>query len=655
MPLRSNFMIGTAGHVDHGKTSLVKMLTGCETDTLREEKERGMSIDLGFAPCQLPDQRIIGIVDVPGHEKFIRNMVAGATGIDIVLLVVAADDGVMPQTVEHLDVLMLLGVRHGVVALTKIDMVSQEQIELAIMDAKDLLAGTPLENAPVCPVSNVTLDGLGNLFDTLSAVANQVEPRPVDGIFRLAAERAFSMEGFGTVATGIPCSGRVQVGDTLEAFDLRGRSTRTRVRHLEVYGHESQEGLSGQCVAVNLADVTSSDVGRGCVLATPEYVRPIECLEVTLELVRRSDIRALKSHSEVHFHTGTMVTMGQAVFLDETRELAPGASTIAQVRLKDALIVARGDRFIIRGADVRGGLRVIGGGRVINTSGTRLKARPEVVEGLRRWEAAMGNSAALLAEAVREAPQGITPVAAARSALLPMDTATELGKQHVNGRIFLQTATGRWLHRDRVKEMADQLCERLAAFHKEHPQHVGPTADDVRKELDWPGEVFEIVVGPGSAGRLVRQEKWLRLATHKVSVSDGDSALLKKVEIALRDGDRNPPQPAELAQKLGLSEKEVRDVLVRLTQQSVAVKVEGELWFHRDIIVKAAEGVRRMFAERKNFTTMDFRDMLGTSRKYAVPMLDYFDALAITRRVGNTRYPGAKLATGSGPVPPAKG
>jgi selenocysteine-specific elongation factor len=250
-----------------------------------------------------------------------------------------------------------------------------------------------------------------------------------------------------------------------------------------------------------------------------------------------------------------------------------------------------------------------------------------------------------------------------------MDTATELGKQHVNGRVFLQTPTGRWLHRERVKEMADQLCERLAAFHKEHPQHVGPNTDDVRKELDWPGEVFETVVGPGGAGvppasrqdacstgcggRLVRQEKWLRLATHRVSVSDGDSVLLKKVETALREGDHHPPQPAELAQQLGIAEKEARDVLVRLTQQAVAVKVEGELWFHREVIVRAAAGVRRMFAERKTFTTMDFRDMLGTSRKYAVPMLDYFDALGLTRRVGNTRYPGAKLATGSGPVPPA--
>jgi len=654
MALRDNFMIGTAGHVDHGKTCLVHLLTGCETDTLREEKERGLSIDLGFAPCQLPDKRIIGIVDVPGHEKFIRNMVAGATGIDIALLVVAADDGVMPQTIEHLDVLLLLGVRHGLVALTKVDLVDEEQVELAREDVRELLAGTALEDAPICPVSSVTGEGFDGFFRALSEAASRCEPRPADGIFRLAAERAFSAEGFGTVATGIPSSGRVRVGDTLEVFDLRGRSRRSRVRRLEIYGREAQEGLCGQCAAVNLADVATTEVGRGTILATPGYVQPVEFLELTLRLVQRQDVRPLKNHSEVHFHTGTMVTTGRVAFLDETTALAPGSSCCAQIRLQQPLVVGLGDRFVIRGPDIRAGLRVIGGGRVVGTSGQRLKRRPWVVEALRRWEAALAEPSALLAEAVRQTRAGITPSEAAHAALLPTKAADALGRELLEQGILLQATGGRWLHRDCVEETVAKLCERLAAFHKAQPRHLGPGRDELREELDWSAEVLDLAIARGAAGgKLVQQGNWVRLPTHEPSLSERDRNLQARAEEALRQGGFRPPLPDELGQQLGVSAEDARDVLVRLAEQSIAVQVSEDLWFHRDAIVHAAELVRQAFAKRPSFTTMDFRDMLGTSRKYAVPMVDYFDALGLTRRSGNRRSPGPNLGAGAGPVPPA--
>lgn len=653
MPQRDNIMIGTAGHVDHGKTSLVLLLTGCETDTLREEKERGMSIDLGFAPCQLPGERIVGIVDVPGHEKFIRNMVAGATGIDMVLLVVAADDGVMPQTLEHLDVLLLLGVRHGLVALTKIDLVSPEHAELVAESVRELLAGTALEGCPICPVSNETLEGLGELNRVLAEVADRCEPRPTGGIFRLAAERAFSAEGFGTVATGIPCSGQVSVGDTLEAFDPGGNPRLARVRRLEVYGREAHSALCGQCVAVNLVGARPAEVGRGCVLATPGYVQPIRHLELALRLVNRPSIRPLKQRAEVHFHTGTMVAMGRVTFLDCPGPLEPGGTALAQIHLAQPLVVGLGDRFVIRGADARAGLRVIGGGRVIGTSGYHLKSRPALVADLRRWDSALDNPSALLAEAVRRARTGIARPQAARAALLPQRAAEELAERLVAEGVLVATPEGHWAHASRVAEMADEVCKRLAAFHAAHPQIVGPAAADLRRELDCPEGFFALALAhAAAAARLVRQGEWLRLSTHTLSLSEPQMAIQQRIEDALRQAGFCPPAPGELAASLGTSEKEVRDVLTRLTQQ-IAVVHLGELWFHRDAIERAAERVRQLLAERNTFTTMEFRDALGTSRKYAVPILDYLDSLGLTRRSGNQRSPGPRLDSGAGPVPPA--
>jgi len=653
MAKRDNIMIGTAGHVDHGKTSLVYTLTGCETDTLREEKERGMSIDLGFAPCRLPDERIVGIVDVPGHERFIRNMVAGATGIDMVLLVVAADDGVMPQTLEHLDVLLLLGVRHGLVALTKIDLVTPDHAALAAEEVRELLAGTPLKDAPICPVSNETLDGFGELHRVLGEVASRCEPRPADGIFRLAAERAFSAQGFGTVATGIPCSGQVRVGDTLEAFDLHGNAHEVRVRRLEVYGREAEAALCGQCVAVNLVGTRPAEVGRGCVLATPGYVQPVRHLELSLRLVARPEVRPLRNRAEVHFHTGTMVTMGRLTFLDRSAPLEPGGEALAQVHLEQPLVVGPGDRFVIRGPDAHSRLRVVGGGRLVGTSGRHLKGRPRLVADLQRQREALDDPKALLSEAVRRAPGAVAPADAARAALLPAAAAEALGAQLAAEGVLLRTPDGRWAHRERVAELADAICERLAAFHAAQPQSVGTGYVALCEELKCPDEVFGLAVSHAeAAGRLVRQGGWLRLASHVARLSEADTALSRAAEAALREAGYCPPTPAELAARLAIPQKDAEAALARLTEQMAAVRLGG-LWFHRDAVARAAEVVRGLFSGRPTFTTMEFRDALGTSRKYAVPLLDYLDSLGITRRSGNQRTPGPRLASGAGPVPPA--
>lgn len=652
MTQRQNIMIGTAGHIDHGKTRLVHLMTGCDTDTLPEEKARGLSIDLGFAPCRLQDERIVGIVDVPGHERFIRNMVAGATGIDLLLLVIAADDGIMPQTTEHLDVVLLLGVRHGIVAVTKTDLVSPDRVEEVTGDVRRLLVKTALADAPICPVSSETGEGFGDFYDILNAVAATVPPRPVDGIFRLAAERSFTAEGFGTVVTGIPCSGRVGVGDTLELFDLRQRARRTRVRRLEVYGRDAEEGLSGQCVAVNLADVRVEEVDRTCVVATPGYLAPQEFVELRLRLAHRPDIRPLKSHSEVHFHTGTVSALGRVRFLDDTCALEPGSTCLAQIHLTEPLVAARGDRFVVRGQAGQSGTRVIGGGRVVDTCGRHLKQRPWTVEKLKRWEAALDDPPALLAEAVREAPMGLTTLDAARRALLPGDVAERVAGELKGKGGVSETRGGRLVHEDNIADLLQDLSDHLTSFHRANPQNLGQREEDLRALVAWPNDVFDLVLGAGQSRGLTVEGDWVRLSSHKPDVPDEKTDVLSEIEQRIHDGELRPPQPSELVEALKLSEPEVLDLLRLLTERQTIVKVDKALWFHRDTLAGAAELVRTMFAEGGAFTTMDFRDRLGTSRKYAVPILDYFDTLSLTRRTGNRRLPGRNLDTGAGPIPP---
>ena len=646
MPQRDNIMIGTAGHIDHGKTRLVRLMTGCDTDTLPEEKARGLTIDLGFAPCRLQDERIVGVVDVPGHEKFIRNMVAGAMGVDLVVLVVAADDGIMPQTVEHLDVVLLLGVRYGIVAVTKTDMVTPARVAQVAEEVRGLLAPTALNAAAICPVSSETGEGFGEFSDALNTVAAQVPPREANGIFRLAVERTFTAEGFGTVATGIPCSGRVSVGDILELFDSRQRPRRVRVRRLEVYGRDAQEGLCGQCVALNLVEAEVGEVGRACVVATPGYVRPQEFLEMRLRWVDRPNVPPLKDHTEVHFHTGTMASLGRVHFLENRETLGPRESCLAQIRLAQPLVAAIGDHLIVRCQAGRSGLRVAGGGRIVGTTGQHLKRRQWTVDKLRRWESALDTPALRLAEAVRDDPMGASPQDAARRAVLPLEAAAERPER------VAETRTGRWLHADRLEELCSEVHKRLEAFHHAHPQHLGQRLEELRAEVNWPNDVFDRVILEGLPEVWVQEDTWLRLTSHKPEVPSLKARQLDQIEEAIRVGGFRPPQARDLADALSLPQQEVTDLLAVSTERKAIVEVGQGLWFHRDTVARAADIVRRTLDDRGTFTTMEFRDMLGTSRKYAVPLLDYFDVLGLTRRIENRRQPGPNLDAGAGPVPP---
>ena len=396
-----NITLGTAGHIDHGKTALIKALTGCETDRLKEEKERGMSIDLGYAPCTIADLEV-GIVDVPGHENFIKTMVAGASGIDGVILVVAADDGVMPQTREHLDIIALLGVRHGLVALTKIDRVDAGRRREVAAQLTAYLQGTFLEGKPILPVSNITGEGFDAFLESLGEMVRSIPPKRIDGVFRMPLDRAFSAKGFGTIAAGIPSVGSAAEGDEVV---LLPQGTKSRIRRIEVYGQPSKLVQAGQCAAVNLGHCEAGAIGRGDVLTVPGYFSPEELFLCRLRLLPDKLLR-LKNAAEVKFHTGTS-EVSATVYLLEQGEMQGGEESFVQFRLKRPVVAAPGDTFIVRTSSPA---RTIGGGTIIEAIERRLKRnRPEVLEDVRLRAEAVGDDARFVEYAVRAA--GVQAVA----------------------------------------------------------------------------------------------------------------------------------------------------------------------------------------------------------------------------------------------------
>ncbi len=370
-------ILGTAGHIDHGKTSLIKAVTGTDTDRLKEEKERGITIELGFAALDLPSGQHLGIVDVPGHEKFVKNMVAGATGIDIVVMVIAADEGVMPQTREHMEICTLLGVQYGMVAVTKIDMVDEEWLELALEDIRDFVRGTFLEDAPMAPVSSLTAEGIPEFIEILDELAAKIPERPPSDLFRLPIDRVFTMKGFGTVITGTLISGRVQVGDTIMIYPS---GITSKVRGIQVHNKSADDARAGMRTAINFQGLEKEAISRGEVLSKPSTLEASYMVDVSLHYLA-SNKKPIKNRTRVRFHTGTSEVLGNLILLDR-EELAPGEEAIIQLRLDSPVALVKDDRFVIRSYSP---IYTIGGGVVLNPIPLKHKRlKPDTVEGTKK-------------------------------------------------------------------------------------------------------------------------------------------------------------------------------------------------------------------------------------------------------------------------------
>jgi len=639
---RKNIMLGTAGHVDHGKTALVKLLTGCETDTLAEEKQRGLTIDLGFAPCRLADDRVVGVVDVPGHVDFIRNMVAGAHGIDVVIFVVAADDGIMPQTHEHLHILTLMGLRHGLVALTKIDLVEAARREAVVAGLRQMLAGTFLANAPICPVSNVTGEGYDGFFDALNAVVGACEDRPCGGIFRVWVEDVFTIRGAGTIITGIPSSGVVHPGQSLRLLpaNLEGR-----VRRMQVYGEDASEGRAGECLALNIPELDHETVRRGMVLCESDTLVPVTMAEAELHILG-SVQSPVKDNLEAHLHVGTASVLAHVAML-ESREMEPGQTQMVQLRLAEPLSLVPGERFVVRAnvaASGQSGLTTIGGGRILGVSNVRLRrnkpwtlatlaARRDTIDHPARWAELM----------LRESEQPLTPTDLQRKCLLrPDETLAMIQQLHGAGRL-MQTASGAFVHLAVVEGVATKMLSAVQAFHATHPQHAGIGRDELLLRVSSNAELFKLAVELLLKSKQLEQSGTVFTQTGwSARLTDRDEQMCERVAATYQSAGWSSPTVAEVTATLGTTPEEVEKMTRLLIERGVLVRLDERVVVHRDAIEAAKQVALRLFSRAPSFTTMEFRDALAVSRKFAVPLLDYLDKIRFTVRSGHNRTPGVE-------------
>ena len=624
-------IVGTAGHIDHGKTSLVKALTGVNADRLKEEKARGITLDLGYAYTLLPNGEVLGFIDVPGHEKLVHNMLAGATGIDFVLLVVAADDGPMPQTREHLAILDLLGLSRGAVAMTKIDCVPEERVAQAQAEIESLLQGTALEGNAIFPLSAVNGAGMQALRDHLDHSASTLPIRPETGNFRLAVDRCFTLGGTGTVVTGTVFSGTVRVGDQLL---LSPAGIAVRVRGIHAQNRQSEIGVSGQRCALNLAgaDFDKQDVRRGdWVVAEPAH-GPAQRLDVRLHLLAGAE-KPLRHWSPVHFHLGAADVMARVALLEHD-VLEPGASGLAQIVLDRTIGALRGDRFIIRDQSAS---RTVGGGRVLDPFPPERKRRtPERLATLAALERPTPH--AVMQGMLEAIPTGIDLDRFALSCNLTPDEFAALCRDvplvAVDGTAF---ATQTW------ESLRQAVLEQLAEAHKKTSDILGPDASRLR-QMAAPRlarAVFASLLGTlRDEGRIAQSGPWLHLPEHRITLSPGDQIIWHKAAPLLQDQPFQPPRVRDIADILKVSEKRMRLLMQQLAAMGEVYRVAHDHYFMAQSVEQLAAIIREIAAEQPDgkITAALFRDRIGTGRKLAIQILEFFDASTLTRRAGDAHH-----------------
>ena len=640
-------VIGTAGHIDHGKSALVRALTGTDPDRLKEEKARGITIDLGFAHWGDGDVRL-AFVDVPGHERFVKNMLAGASGIDGVLLVVAADESVMPQTREHFDICRLLGVTSGIVALTKADLVDPETVELVALETADLLAGSPLEDAPVVPVSARTGEGVEEVRSALLAMAGRCAVRTPAGAARLPIDRAFTVRGFGTVVTGTLVSGRMAVDDTLTVLPA---GVDVKVRGLQVHGAIESSAVAGQRVAANLAGAGAAVAERGGTAVTPGSFEPTRCVDAVLDLLPSA--RRLRHGARVRFHHGTCEVLGRValgpgvggtVAHDDAPEiLPPGGRAFVRLRLEGEAVLTRGDRFILRAYSPP---LTIAGGRVLDPSpprggiraGTARARMDRLLKGLSD-DADVDQDRAL---AVLIGERGLTGLPAgalvARAGLAP--EAVDGVVARLSGAGAVRRVGDRLVDVGALRAVGDRLLAMVSEFHRANPLRDGAPREEARERVfrhAGPG-VFEAVLdGLTRDGRLVASDH-LALPGHRVTRSPAELRAAAEIVALLRPAGLRPPAPAAIREQLGIDEELLDRVLRRLARERAVVRV-GPLVFGFDAIESLKADLAALKADGGT-ATIDvgtFKDRYGVSRKFAIPLLEYLDRERLTRRVGGKR------------------
>lgn len=634
--IMEHLIIGTAGHVDHGKTALVKALTGVDTDRLKEEKERGISIELGFTYLDLPDGRKAGIVDVPGHERFIKNMLAGAGGFDLVLLVIAADEGVMPQTREHLDIIQLLQVKKGVVVLTKVDLVDEDWLDLVREDVQSFLMGTVFETAPLVTVSSTTGQGIGELRQLLVRVLAETPSKTAAGPPRLPVDRVFSVTGFGTVVTGTLVAGEMRVGDSVV---VQPQGLSTRVRSLQSHGEKVELVRAGQRVAANLAGLELEQIERGSVVAGVKSLTPSSRLDVRL-LLLKSAPRPLKNRAPIRFHLGSGEILGRVLLLDR-EELAPEGLAYAQIELTENTVAAQGDRFVLRSYSP---MRTIGGGTVIDPAPGRRHKRfhSEVLQALETRE--RGNPSEILEQYLRSAAPGLPELTGVAAAVgLPASDAEELARQLARqDKVKIVPGDGKTylLSAEIYRRLAADLQQMLESYHREFPLREGYPKEEIRsrKFPAFNNKAFQFLLAALEKDQLVRCTAQAVAAPAFTAGAEPEiGQLIERLKKELNEAGFQPPAWNELTEAAGLNEHLARELLQYLLRTGELKKVGENLYFLDEIITLIKQKVVDYLCANGEITVRELRDVLQASRKYALPLLEYFDKERITRRVGDKR------------------
>lgn len=640
-------IIGTAGHIDHGKTLLIKMLTGVDTDRLKEEKKRGISIELGFASLALPSGRRCGVVDVPGHERFIRNMLAGAGGIDLILFVVAADEGIMPQTREHMDILELLGVERGVIALTKVDLVDPEWLELVKGEVRAFVDGTLLKGAPIVPISSMTGQGRDELLGQMDGILEQHEAEPRGRFGRLPVDRVFVMEGFGTVVTGTLWSGRLHEGDHVRVLP---RTQTTRIKALEVHNERVPEASPGQRVAVCLHNVSTEQVGRGDWLVLENELEPVVSLGARVRAL--ADLpKPIANRMRIRFYLGASEVMGRVVLLD-TEELAAGKSALAEIQLEEPVVAERGDRFVLRSFSP---MRTLGGGKVLDVSGAkRRRHRAEDLGALRVAEEgslddrvharvrAKQGLGLLEAELTQQLGQPPTEIRAAIEALLREGRVIRAGKS-------------RLVTKEAFEEAGETIEKAVLAAERSHPLRFGPQKSEVksRNEATVHPELAEAwIQAELAAGRLFARGDRLRRSSAELSLTAAHAALRDRILADLDGRGFSGPTLKELAEAFP-QEPELQELLQHLLGEGTLMKFGSEILLPASRLAEMRRRLRSYFASNEEMTVANLKDVLAVSRKQGVPFLEQMDRLGWTVRRGDVRVAGPALADADGPGDPS--
>ncbi len=628
-------ILGTAGHIDHGKTTLVRALTGIDTDRLKEEKIRGITIELGFASLKLPGGEMIGVVDVPGHEKFVKHMVAGATGVDIVALVVAADEGVMPQTREHLEICELLKVKKGLVVLTKTDLIDDpEWLELVIEDVKDFLKGTFLEGAPIIPVSATEGKGLDEFLAELQKIVDSVEPRPSAGNFRMFVDRVFTIKGFGTVVTGTSLSGHLQVGDPVMVYPQQVES---RVRGLQVHNTEVNEVYSGQRTAINLQGLEKSSIERGNVVATPGSLIPTYMVDAYFEYLA-SNSKPLKNRSKARLHIGTTEIISTVVILGKN-ELAPGESAYVQFRMDKPTTTLAGDRYILRSYSP---IRTIGGGHVLNPLPGKHKGNLEkAAERLRELDEAPTQDA-FLWHLKEVGLKGISKVELGIRTNLPPKVFEKLWQKALSDAVALlyDKESQKLVYKDAVETAKKMIIDRLEQFHKDNPLKTGLGKEELASKMPpWlETKLFnQIILRLSREGTIIQEKEFVRLASHRLALGKDEEEIKNKIEKQYRQAGLTPPFFKDVAQKIPGDPKVKQDVLDLMLEEGILVKVKDDMYFHREPLEQLKHDLIKFLEKHKEISPADFKKLTQASRKYSIPLLEYFDSTRVTIRVGDRR------------------